>query len=313
MKKLVRFSLPVFALLSLSSCALPPREAWRVIRNDGLIPYLSVEMGKRPVPQYVHLPALPSPRFVKLTPSPKAPGPVAGGGVYVVRPLCLLPTNRYLDSGAGARAPMKPAVAAAPKPVLHLTTAPARPVSATMVKPVTRPLPVVPASAAKPVKPVEAKVAVVPPVKPASASSSLVVQEKPKASPPRPAAAKVPAPKPAPVAKTTPPAPLPTKPAPAPGAPANNPVASELPYGTPVPGRPGLVNSPYAGTYQLVDVTGLSPGQEVKCPYSGKAFRVPGPRRRRMAQTPSRMLHRPRRSLTKQRSPEPVRKARVRR
>jgi hypothetical protein len=37
------------------------------------------------------------------------------------------------------------------------------------------------------------------------------------------------------------------------------------------------VNSPYAGTYQLVDVTGLSPGQEVKCPYSGKAFRVPGP------------------------------------
>ena len=277
MKKIVRLSLPAFALFSLSSCALPPREAWRVIQHDGLIPYLSVEMGKRPVPQYVHLPALPSPRFVKVTPSAKAPGPVAGGGVYVVRPLCLLPANRYLDSGTGARAPMKPAVAAAPKPVLHLTSVPARPIPATVNQSAPRPLPVVTAPAAKPIKPVEAKVAAVAPVKSSSPSSTVVVQEKPKASPARPAPAKTPAPKPAPVAKTTPPAPMPTKPAPAPGAPAPSPVASELPYGTPVPGRPGLVNSPYAGTYQLVDVTGLSPGQEVKCPYSGKAFRVPGP------------------------------------
>ena len=100
MKKIVRLSLPVFALFSLSSCALPPREAWRVIQHDGLIPYLSVEMGKRPVPQYVHLPALPSPRFVKLTPSPKAPGPVAGAGVYVVRPLCLLQARLGAPRGA---------------------------------------------------------------------------------------------------------------------------------------------------------------------------------------------------------------------
>jgi hypothetical protein len=277
MKKFARLCLPVFALLSLSSCALPPREAWRVIRNEGVIPYLSVEMGKRPVPQYVHLPPLPSPRFVKLTPSPKAPGPVAGGGVYVVRPMCLLPANRYLDSGTGARAPVKPAAASAPKPVLHLTTAPVRSSPASMVKPTTRPVAVVPAPAPKPVKPMEAKVAAVTPVKSSSASSTVVAPEKPKTSPSRPAAAKTPAPKPAPVAKTTPPPPLPTKPVPAPGAPAPSPVASELPYGTPVPGRPGLVNSPYAGTYQLVDVTGLSPGQEVKCPYSGKAFRVPSP------------------------------------
>lgn len=53
--------------------------------------------------------------------------------------------------------------------------------------------------------------------------------------------------------------------------------APEIPFGTPIEGRPGLVNSPYAGKFQLVDVTGLSPGQEVKCPYTGKMFRVPAP------------------------------------
>lgn len=53
--------------------------------------------------------------------------------------------------------------------------------------------------------------------------------------------------------------------------------APEIPFGTALEGRPGLVNSPYAGKFQLVDVTGLSPGQEVKCPYTGKLFRVPEP------------------------------------
>lgn len=51
--------------------------------------------------------------------------------------------------------------------------------------------------------------------------------------------------------------------------------AEALPYGTPVSGRPGMVTSPFAQKQQLVDVTGLAPGDTVKDPYSGKLFRVP--------------------------------------
>lgn len=57
--------------------------------------------------------------------------------------------------------------------------------------------------------------------------------------------------------------------------PAENKALQEAPYGHPIPGRPGFVNSPHAARNQLVDVTGLPAGMEVKCPYSGKLFRVP--------------------------------------
>ncbi len=51
---------------------------------------------------------------------------------------------------------------------------------------------------------------------------------------------------------------------------------SSLPaYGQWVEGRPGFVYSPFARRHQLVDVTGIAPGVEVKCPYSGNTFRVP--------------------------------------
>lgn len=127
-------------------------------------------------------------------------------------------------------------------------------------------------------------------------------QPKPQAAPtpkPAPTPATTPAPKttPPPVAKTTPksepkkePAPTvaantaPTKPAADPTpkiepktepAPAPQAAAPKLPFGAPIPGRPGFVNSPYAEKHQLVDVTGLSVGTEVKCPYTGKLFRVP--------------------------------------
>jgi hypothetical protein len=56
---------------------------------------------------------------------------------------------------------------------------------------------------------------------------------------------------------------------------ASKPAMPEIPYGIPIPNRPGFVNSPYAAKHQLVDVTGLPVGMEVKCPYTGKLFRVP--------------------------------------
>src|SRR5262249_28160051 len=49
-----------------------------------------------------------------------------------------------------------------------------------------------------------------------------------------------------------------------------------LPYGIPVPGRKGMVTSPYTpeeGKY--VDVTGFATGSIVKDPYIGKFFLVP--------------------------------------
>lgn len=48
-----------------------------------------------------------------------------------------------------------------------------------------------------------------------------------------------------------------------------------LPYGTPVEGKPGFVTSPYAPQNGYVDLRGFSPNTEVKDPYSGKIFLAP--------------------------------------
>jgi hypothetical protein len=53
-------------------------------------------------------------------------------------------------------------------------------------------------------------------------------------------------------------------------------IKASLPYGIPVPGRKGMVTSPYTpyeGKY--VDVTDFASGSLVKDPYTGKFFLVP--------------------------------------
>jgi hypothetical protein len=48
-----------------------------------------------------------------------------------------------------------------------------------------------------------------------------------------------------------------------------------LPYGTPVPGKPGLVTSPFAPDAGYVQVLGFPPGTPVEDPYTGKLFLTP--------------------------------------
>ena len=50
---------------------------------------------------------------------------------------------------------------------------------------------------------------------------------------------------------------------------------ANLPYGTPVQGKPGLVTSPFAPDAGYVQVISLPPGSPVEDPYTGEIFLTP--------------------------------------
>ena len=230
------------AAMLLSSCAMPPRQAWNMIQRDGLFNYWAVAAGRPPMfvsrstarPPLQSIAGMPLQRHGTGTLAYHPSHRPLGGGQFVTpsdltyrsSPVVpYAPQTRYLDTRS----------APSPAPRIASNVGPERPSAAPRrIDPPVRRTPSVNI-------PVEEPVAS---VAPTPRTNPLPTPDKPAAS-------------------STPPAPAAPK--------------QDLPYGTPVAGRPNMVNSPYAQKSQLVDVAGMSAGQTVKCPYTGKLFKVPAP------------------------------------
>jgi hypothetical protein len=287
----------LFAVVALSSCTLPPSLAWRKIRTEGLFAYWSyeLEMQREYGPSRGYQP----PRLARPAPSML----LAQNRPYVS------PANRpgMLETGATLTAHSVPAL---PGFVRSPYTNPPRLVDvkgavpgSTMICPYTQRPFVVPSDFSATPNSAIANVAPLAPVRPLSPlpppnTNTLTAPPAPRTTPEKmpnvvignqsvtpapstPSEPKItPAPRPAPAPTTPAPSvaatsPRPTAPAPAPAPAAAPKPVQEIPYGAAIAGRPGFVNSPFAQKHQLVDVTGLPTGMEVKCPYTGKLFRVP--------------------------------------
>jgi len=229
--------------LMLASCAVPPREAWQAIQSRGLITYY---MGheSRPLGSTSG-----SPTLAKSTTPVQTPSPIVGPDRPATPPPAMLNASTM---------PVAQAVPDLPGYVRTPFTNPPRLVDVRGMS-----------AGSKVVCPYTQRPFLVPGSVTAAPSNVAANRPKTPAAPERPRTTPVaPNSNVAAMTTTTPSAPsvAPTTPAPA---------VAELPYGSPIAGRPGFVNSPFAAKHQLVDVTGLPVGMEVKCPYTGKLFRVP--------------------------------------
>ncbi len=288
------------ALGTLASCSLPPKQAWQQIQSRGLIPYVASEVRgdfdkDRPgSPAATPAAAAPTSAIVQSAPSAPAPkiaaprssaASIASATIRSIPPPSQLPTSslpvakgveglagyvrspftnpprlvdvRGLDAGSKVVCPYTRKPFLVPAGMKNVSTS--ENVASADPRPTPAPLP---------------RVADVQPIPQPKLPTSQMVKEAP-TQPTNVAANTASAP--------TPPQNNPT-PAPAPSAaaapkqqaaPAPAPAADEIPFGTAIASRPGFVNSPFAAKHQLVDVTGLPTGMEVKCPYTGKLFRVP--------------------------------------
>jgi uncharacterized Zn-finger protein len=262
-------SLGALAIAGLSSCSLPSEQAWREIRQEGLITYFAKEgevsakpsatTKTQPATSVTTTTSVPQPQALASTATGSQSLPTAqavpGLEGYVRTPFT---TPSRLVDVRGMAAGSKVVCPYTRRPFLVPSTGGERQVVSTST-PAAKPTPApVETTAPQPSKSTAPSVATTVPDAPTKVAANTTPAPQP---PPAPA----PQTKPNPPVQQTPPAPEAPKPA----------VTAELPMGVAIPGRPGFVNSPFAAKHQLVDVTGLPTGMEVKCPYTGKLFRVP--------------------------------------
>lgn len=267
----------------LSSCSLPPDQAWRKIHDDGLIAYWSYEVGSQHADSHHKASAS------QQTPAASS-APAVAAPALAQTPSRPASTPGMLSTGKTLTAQTVPSL---PGFVRSPYTNPPRLVDvkgatpgATMICPYTQrpfiipadyinaPGPMIAENRTSPVKPqTKSETQESKPTSnatPADSQPKLVFNSKPLDV--TESAAKSSSSKPATPLATS--SSTPDAPASPIAAPEAKPV-QEIPFGSAIAGRPGFVNSPFAAKHQLVDVTGLPPGMEVKCPYTGKLFRVP--------------------------------------